>query len=66
VGEYVGEIISESLAEERGKIYDSNGCSFLFDMTDSSKNEFSIDSTTMGNYTKFFNHSCEPNLIAKK
>eukprot|EP01080_Neovahlkampfia_damariscottae_P003606 gene3606-6340_t len=67
IGEYKGEIISEKIAETRGIIYDEVGCSFLFDMLEFENytNEFSIDSTDYGNFTKYFNHSCDPNLIAK-
>lgn len=63
LAEYIGEIISEQEAERRGKIYDSDGCSYIFDLYE--RNLYSIDSKKYGNFTKFMNHCCTPNLVAK-
>jgi hypothetical protein len=56
--EYVGEVISHRLADEREKNYQSQGIGcYMFTLN---KN-FVIDATTKGNASRFINHSCEPN-----
>jgi len=62
VCEYVGEIISESDAEMRGKEYDAQGLSYLW--TQKTDHAPTIDATRMGNISRFVNHSCDPNLFA--
>ncbi|KAL9653329.1 hypothetical protein ABK040_001965 [Willaertia magna] len=68
VEEYVGELITELVAEKRGKEYDSQNESYLFDMYHGDEDdyicsEFTIDSKCYGNVTRFINHSCEPNTL---
>jgi histone-lysine N-methyltransferase SUV39H len=76
--EYLGEVITAKEGDKRGKIYDKNGMSYLFDMNDFDENEafdarlqeknfddffpLCIDATYYGNESRFINHSCDPNL----
>ncbi|XP_022905254.1 histone-lysine N-methyltransferase SUV39H2-like isoform X2 [Onthophagus taurus] len=61
--EYVGEVISHDEAEKRGKIYDSRGRTYLFDLDyNSSDNPYTVDAAKFGNVSHFINHSCEPNI----
>jgi hypothetical protein len=56
--EYVGEVISHRLADEREKRYQSQGIGcYMFSVS----NDFVIDATEKGNHSRFINHSCEPN-----
>lgn len=63
VTEYVGEAITQEEAERRGKIYDSCGQTYLFDL-DFNDGEclYTLDAKTFGNISHFINHSCNPNL----
>lgn len=78
VVEYIGEVVTAKEGDKRGKIYDRQGMSYLFDMNDydeddsldkrqqlKSNDDFfplCIDATYYGNESRFINHSCEPNL----
>lgn len=65
IEEYIGEVIKVEEGDSRGLVYDKLGCSYLFDM-DFAQSElptaYVIDSYTLGNVSRFFNHSCSPNL----
>lgn len=63
VTEYVGEAITQEEAEERGKVYDSRGQTYLFDL-DFNEGEclYTLDAKKYGNISHFINHSCDPNL----
>ncbi|XP_060526339.1 histone-lysine N-methyltransferase Su(var)3-9-like isoform X1 [Cylas formicarius] len=61
--EYVGEIINHEEAERRGKAYDAEGRTYLFDLDYNSRdNLYTVDAAKYGNISHFINHSCDPNL----
>lgn len=61
--EYVGEVITYDEAERRGRVYDAEGCTYLFDLDyNSSNNPYTVDAATYGNISHFINHSCQPNV----
>lgn len=63
--EYVGEVITSEEAERRGKKYDAEEQTYLFDLDYhmGDKNPYTIDAAMLGNVGSFVNHSCEPNLL---
>ncbi|XP_063242582.1 histone-lysine N-methyltransferase SUV39H2 [Bacillus rossius redtenbacheri] len=64
VCEYVGEVISNEEAERRGKVYDVEGRTYLFDLdyNDTEQVPYTVDAAVYGNVSHFINHSCNPNL----
>lgn len=63
VCEYVGEVISFEEAERRGRGYDAEGRTYLFDLDFNTKDfPYTVDAATYGNVSHFINHSCNPNL----
>ena len=64
IARYIGELITEDVAEERGIAYDKNGATYLFDLdhNDNDEGNYCIDAFNYGNESRFFNHSCEPNM----
>lgn len=76
--EYRGEVVTKKQGDMRGKFYDRNGLSYLFDMNDpldsdekekliqkAYLNEFfplCLDAMFFGNEARFINHSCDPNV----
>nr|XP_018905317.1 PREDICTED: histone-lysine N-methyltransferase SUV39H2 [Bemisia tabaci] len=62
ITQYVGEIITNEEAEQRGMRYDADGRTYLFDLDfNGEENAYTIDATMYGNESHFINHSCEPN-----
>ncbi|XP_001604667.2 histone-lysine N-methyltransferase EHMT2 isoform X1 [Nasonia vitripennis] len=57
VCEYVGEIISDSEADQR------EDDSYLFDLDNRDGETYCIDARRYGNLARFINHSCAPNLL---
>lgn len=57
VTEYVGEVITSEEAEKRGKHYDEEGETYLFDLDFDDDQMFTIDAKNYGNISHFFNHS---------
>ena len=64
VVDYVGEVITSDEAEKRGKKYDAEGRTYLFDLDFNSMEEniYTVDAAFFGNLSHFINHSCDPNL----
>lgn len=69
VMEYLGQVITDEEAEKRGKQYDAQGMTYLFDLdyhlTEESVEQttlYTVDAGTFGNVAHFVNHSCEPNM----
>lgn len=63
VVEYVGEVITDVEAENRGKYYDAVGRTYLFDLDYNDGDcPFTVDAGYYGNVSHFINHSCDPNL----
>lgn len=61
--QYVGEVITFEEAEKRGREYDANGLTYLFDLDfNSIDNPYTVDAAYLGNISHFINHCCEPNL----
>ena len=57
VAEYIGEVITTEEAEQRGKKYDEDGETYLFDLDFNDDPAFTIDAAKFGNVAHFFNHS---------
>ncbi|KNC99724.1 uncharacterized protein SPPG_05106 [Spizellomyces punctatus DAOM BR117] len=70
ISKYVGEMITSEEAEKRGKTYDTNGVTFLFDIDydigeyDGEGAKYCVDAYRKGNIARFFNHSCDPNIAS--
>ncbi|KAF6017314.1 hypothetical protein EB796_024381 [Bugula neritina] len=61
--EYLGEIITQTEAENRGQVYDAETFTYLFDLDfDKDNCQFTIDARNCGNISHFVNHSCDPNM----
>ena len=67
VTEYVGEVITSEEAERRGKGYDEEGETYLFDLDFDDDQMFTIDAKNYGNISHFFNHSVSAcNYVVKQ
>ena len=64
VTEYVGELITNKEAEERGKRYDAVGQTYLFDLDfDERDCQYTLDGKNYGNISHFINHSVSKTKI---
>ncbi|KAG9293347.1 hypothetical protein G9A89_007593 [Geosiphon pyriformis] len=63
---YAGAVINQIQAGKVDKHNARIGTSYLFNI-DLIENEFlyTVDATNEGNVARFFNHSCDPNMVAK-
>lgn len=61
LGEYTGDLITDQEAERRGRIYDRQDKSYLFNLT----KEKVLDANRRGNKLRFANHSKDPNCYVK-
>ncbi|KAM5531648.1 hypothetical protein V8D89_014700 [Ganoderma adspersum] len=68
VGVYAGEYLKDEEAEKRGLHYNSFGRTYLFDLdfyhiTKGNENAstYTVDAYHAGNFTRYLNHSCDPN-----
>ena len=67
IDEYIGELVAEVTAERRGMKYDCiHECSYLFDLTSDKANKFTIDAVRYCSTARWFNHSCDPNMLSRQ
>ena len=61
---YAGEIITNDEAEARGLFYDKLNRTYLFDLDFGGRDDvkYCVDAMHFGNVSRFFNHSCDPNM----
>lgn len=62
--EFLGEIVRNVIADLRESQYRKEGlkCTYLFQLS----GQFILDGTKKGGLARYLNHSCDPNLKAKK
>ncbi|KAK7692716.1 hypothetical protein QCA50_004349 [Cerrena zonata] len=70
VGIYSGEFITDTEAQERGGLYNNFGRTYLFDLDfwylakrNKGRPKYCIDAYHAGNFTRYLNHSCDPNCV---
>ncbi|THH28652.1 hypothetical protein EUX98_g5534 [Antrodiella citrinella] len=72
VGIYAGEYLTDSEGEMRGSIYNHFDRSYLFDIDfwylkkggeDNDDVKYCVDAYHAGNFTRYLNHSCDPNCV---
>ncbi|KAG8746630.1 hypothetical protein FRC10_004233 [Ceratobasidium sp. 414] len=70
LGVYTGELLTEGFASKRARVYDEFGRTYLLniDFHHLSTNgngapDYAVDAFHAGNFTRFLNHSCRPNLV---
>ncbi|KAF5366228.1 hypothetical protein D9758_005768 [Tetrapyrgos nigripes] len=70
IGIYSGELLADADPEERGKKYNFFGRTYLFDIDfwyikekvpGREDSKYTVDAYHAGNFTRFLNHSCDPN-----
>ncbi|KAL0478772.1 hypothetical protein AKO1_008338, partial [Acrasis kona] len=62
LGKFLGEIITDEMAQQRDIKYYNRNLSFLFDIGD--QRQYCVDGTYCSNYTRYMNHSCDANVVA--
>ncbi|KAI0958679.1 hypothetical protein AcV7_004427 [Taiwanofungus camphoratus] len=69
IGIYAGEYITDAEGEERGSKYNKFGRTYLFDLdfhylrmdNPDWETKYCVDAYHVGNFTRYLNHSCDPN-----
>ncbi|PIL36073.1 histone methyltransferase [Ganoderma sinense ZZ0214-1] len=68
IGVYAGEYLTDEEGEKRGLLYNSFGRTYLFDLDFYHINKgkdnpvkYTVDAYHAGNFTRYLNHSCDPN-----
>jgi len=61
LGEYIGELVTHEEADRRGRVYDRNNCSYLFNLN----SEWVVDAQNRGNKLRFANHSQDANCFVR-
>ncbi|TEB27917.1 SET domain-containing protein [Coprinellus micaceus] len=68
LGVYAGEILNEEDSHVRGQVYEKWGRTYLFDIDfyylerlEKKEPVYTVDAYHAGNFTRFLNHSCDPN-----
>ncbi|CAE6346327.1 unnamed protein product, partial [Rhizoctonia solani] len=68
IGIYTGELLTEGMASKRAPVYDNFGRTYVLNIdfhhiaANLDAPTYAVDAFHAGNFTRFFNHSCEPNL----
>ncbi|ELU40936.1 SET domain-containing protein [Rhizoctonia solani AG-1 IA] len=68
IGIYTGELLTEGMASKRAPVYDNFGRTYVLNIdfhhiaANKDAPTYAVDAFHAGNFTRFFNHSCEPNL----
>ncbi|KAH6869029.1 hypothetical protein BKA70DRAFT_1132083 [Coprinopsis sp. MPI-PUGE-AT-0042] len=72
LGIYSGELLSSDESQRRGEVYNKTGRTYLFDLDFHHLNVgedpeweplYTVDAYHAGNFTRFLNHSCDPNVL---
>ncbi|KAI0779687.1 SET domain-containing protein [Fomes fomentarius] len=71
VGVYAGEYLLDADGEARGRVYNRFGRTYLFDIDfyflkpeyGHDQTIYCIDAYHAGNFTRYLNHSCDPNCV---
>lgn len=64
IGIYAGELLTVEESDRRGVLYNKFGRTYLFDIDFhymGAVATYSVDAYHAGNFTRFLNHSCDPN-----
>lgn len=64
IGIYAGELLTVEESDRRGALYNKFGRTYLFDIDFHHMGAvatYSVDAYHAGNFTRFLNHSCDPN-----
>lgn len=64
IGIYAGELLTVEESDRRGTLYNKFGRTYLFDIDFhymGAVATYSVDAYHAGNFTRFLNHSCDPN-----
>ncbi|KAG8678545.1 hypothetical protein FRC09_019752, partial [Ceratobasidium sp. 395] len=68
IGIFAGELLTNAAVKQRSQIYDTSEHTYLFSIdfhhlkVGTGRPEYVVDGSRVGNFTRFLNHSCSPNL----